>query len=402
MTAAHDETSTAPDAATAAFDELGRRAGEALRGPADPAALRRVIVRGRRQQTVRRVAAVGGAGALVVAVLAATTLVRDDADSPSDQPNPTASSTTTPSTSVPSTVTPIVAAGEPWIAQVRDSGDGFVIQLVRPDGTDWHPLPGLPAGGQDHPEWSPDGSQLALALTMDDGTTDLWVVGVDGTGAHAIVDCVAPCLSVDEPSWAADGRIAFQRTVETDTGIRSTVEVVHPDSTIDVVAEAPPTQVYLAPDWAPDGGSLVVEVIDVPEPDPEVEPAGGAIGIIDLAAPADGVRMITSPDRFGNNPDWSPNGDLIVFAERTLASSETTNLFTIRPDGSSRAAITQYADGNGSATFPAFQPDGQRIVYTFVTPSAQNAAMSVALDGSDRRPALTADSVGSQSVVRPI
>jgi hypothetical protein len=408
MTAAHDDPPTVDETGDA-FDELGHRAGEALRAPADRAALRRVMARGRRQQTAHRVAVVGAAGGLVVAVLVGTVIVRDEASPPSDQPQPTISASTLPTSTVPTTAaattTAGVADGQAWIAHVRDTGDGFRVHLVRPDGTGLHPLGGLPAdSGSNHPEWSPDGGRLLVVATGR--TTDIWMVDADGSNGRAVVECDTPCVWADEPSWSADGRrIAFQRLVDTGAGILSTVEVLDLDSsTIDVVAVAPPRTMYAAPDWSPDNASLVVEVVelaDLSSADIAVESTGSALGIIELATPDAEVRMITALDRFASNPDWSPVGDLIVFAERAETSSDATDLFTIAPDGTGRSALTDHAAGTGSATFATFEPSGRRVVYSLTGSSGRDVVMTVSIDGSDRKPATDGDSLGMQPALRP-
>jgi hypothetical protein len=57
----------------------------------------------------------------------------------------------------PDTTTPVIGAGEEWIAyQGVEPG----IKLTRPDGTGSHVILG-PPGEQNHPDWSPDGSEIA-------------------------------------------------------------------------------------------------------------------------------------------------------------------------------------------------------------------------------------------------
>lgn len=292
--------------------------------------------------------------------------------------------------------------GEVWIAHQRQGRQGYGIYLIRPDGTGLHtPFADVPGGVQEHPVWSPDGTRLVFSVTADDETEDLWVSGVDGTDATTLIDCVAPCVWVDEPSWSLSGdRIAFQRMVSIGDEVRSSLEILAVDTgAIDVVLEAPRNVVYLAPQWSPDETRLAVEVMDLPEPTLEAEPVGDAIGILDLANIPAGIRMITDPALFGNEPDWSPDGDVLVYAEQTLADSPQTQLFTISPDGKQRTQITTYA--GGSAVQPAFFPDGSRIIYSYSNPPQQESMNTIAADGTDRQTATPTDFVGIHPRVRP-
>ena len=292
--------------------------------------------------------------------------------------------------------------GEVWIAHQRQGRQGYGIYLIRPDGTGLHtPFADVPGGVQEHPVWSPDGNRLVFSVTADDETEDLWISGADGTDATTLIECVAPCVWVDEPSWSLSGdRIAFQRMVSVGDEVRSSLEILHIDTgAIDVVLDAPRNVVYLAPQWSPDETRLAVEVLDLPEPTLEVEPVGDAIGILDLADVPAGVRMITDPALFGNEPDWNPDGDLLVYAERTHVDSPQTQLFTISPDGIGKTQITSYA--SGSALQPAFFPDGSRIIYSYSNQPQQESMNTISIDGTDRRVATPTDFVGIHARLRP-
>ncbi len=109
----------------------------------------------------------------------------------------------------------IVQVGEPWIAYQWVQADGDGIYLVRPDGTDPHAL--LPDAKYNafHPDWSPNGKQIAFDAETGGGN-EIWVVNADGTNAAVIVprrtECAISCGDVALPAWSPDGsKIAFVR-----------------------------------------------------------------------------------------------------------------------------------------------------------------------------------------------
>ena len=112
---------------------------------------------------------------------------------------------------------------------------------------------------------------------------------------------------------------------------------------------------------------LAVEVLDLPEPTLEAEPVGDAIGIVDLGDVSAGVRMITDPALFGNEPDWSPDGDVLVYAEQARRFEANT---VIHDQPRRHRANPDHMVASGSAVQPAFFPDGSRIIYSYLKSAA--------------------------------
>jgi Tol biopolymer transport system component len=85
-----------------------------------------------------------------------------------------------------------------WIAFQRPYGE---LYLVRPDGTDLHPVPvELPSGaGARQPEWSPDGEWIVFALERD-GSSDIFAVRPDGTDLTEVTR--SPGADDTSPDWA--------------------------------------------------------------------------------------------------------------------------------------------------------------------------------------------------------
>lgn len=308
--------------------------------------------------------------------------------------------TPTPATDPPVTLTPTPAPatarptkpplptprpGEAWIAFQTNSAAGYGVHLIRPDGTGFHRWPSGIAGTHEHPSWSSDGGRILLNTIDPDGTEDLWIGNADGTEAQRILDCVDPCLSADEPAWSPDDRkVAFQRLVADEGGFRSTLEVLDvATGDVTVVLTMPEREIILAPRWAPNGASVVVEVIHLPQASLDVDPDGGGIGIVDLTAATPVVDLIVPFDTFAQSPDWSPIDDLIVFAQPSGPDQGAADIVAIRPDGTGRRNVTDVAKDGALAVQPAFTPDGQRVLFVLTRSGRRETVMAVVgIDGS--------------------
>jgi hypothetical protein len=88
-----------------------------------------------------------------------------------------------------------------WIAFEHPFGE---LYLVRPDGTDLHPVPvELPAGtGASTPQWSPDGQWIAFTLQQGQDA-NVYIVRPDGAGLHAITHVTG--AQETSPDWAVAG-----------------------------------------------------------------------------------------------------------------------------------------------------------------------------------------------------
>lgn len=310
-------------------------------------------------------------------------------DTPASSPGPTASATTE------------VLPGESWVAFQTNGANGYGVYLVREDGSGLHHWPSGIAGGYEHPDWSPDGQRILVNSVEADGTEDLWSANVDGSDAIRHLDCVAPCVWADEAAWSPDGtRIAFQRLVDGDGGLISTLEIldVATGGTTEVLT-MPELQVVLAPRWSPDGTHVVVEVVHLPEPSLDVDPDGGGIGVVDLTAAAPVVELLVPLTTFAQSPDWSPDGPQLIYAQPSSADPGLLDLHAIGPDGTGERRITDLAANGDSAIQPAYAPDGERILFLLTRTGRQETVMAlVDLDGSDVRPATAA---GYQDAFHP-
>ena len=230
-------------------------------------------------------------------------------------------------------------------------------------------------------EWSPDGTRLVFT-TRGGETEPLYEYDLATETSRQLFACDDPCLGDDEPVYAPDGdRVAFIRAlapfvmseavgseVPSDCGLwigeRSSGEVTQITSNTD-----PPCDREYSPHWSPDGTQLTYWR----DPYANGEPTGTAVFVIN----ADGTdeQQLTDPAMFAGYPDWSPDGEWLVFSTYPLLEfqcCQVSNLYRMHPDGSGMEQLTHYETEALRATQPRYTPDGQWIVFTAVTPTSRN------------------------------
>jgi TolB protein len=112
-------------------------------------------------------------------------------------------------------------------------------------------------------------------------------------------------------------------------------------------------------------------------------------------------RRLTEPRMVAGEPDWSPDGEWIVFSTYPLnvfQSGGDSQLYRMRPNGTGLEQLTRLEDVR--ATQPRYSPDGAWIVFTSVTGS-QRSLWAVPAEGGE--PVVLADqgSIHTHGVWQP-
>ena len=115
----------------------------------------------------------------------------------------------------------------------------------------------------------------------------------------------------------------------------------------------PPCDREYMPHWSPDGTQLTYWR----DPYENGQPTGTAVFVIN----ADGTdeRRLTDPAMFAGFPDWSPDGEWIVFDTYPLHEfqcCQVSNLYRMHPDGSGMEPLTHYVTEDLRATQPRYTP----------------------------------------------
>ncbi len=290
---------------------------------------------------------------------------------------PTATATPSPAQASPAAVSPSpvvsppaaegpidILPGDPWLVYAWYPESLF---LVRPDGSDRHRLDlGIP-GEPFAPSWSADGERLAFA--MRDETTpngSIWASDADGSGAEPLYDGDGDCnFGAFWPQWSPDGsQLAMVCYHGTEAEAYTSVSLLDPVTSerTDLVDLLYPMTIDNPPSWSPDASALTFEIITWDPTDQFVQES--VVATIPTAGGE--IARLTDPTLFAGHPDWSPDGSLITFNTYDTGNmhgiAEPSNVYTIAPDGSGlRQVSTASKDGFMRLGQPFWSADGSRI-----------------------------------------
>jgi Tol biopolymer transport system component len=261
-----------------------------------------------------------------------------------------------------------------FAAQLHGSTTGLVIAVMRPDGTGFRQVTGLPADHQADPliarygyasdaspPFSPDGRTIAFVRAYTEGINSLCMIDVDGSNFRVVLrDAQAGDLA-----WSPDGRtIAFYS--EQDGGIH----LVDVDGTNERVLwqrTGGPNQD--SPSWSSDSSQVYY--------------ASGNVWVAN--ADGSGSRVLADLPR---NVGWvavSPDGSTIAFSEQEPGGNGSA-IWLMDADGSNVRRETDTTSGNWFGV--TWAPDGSRLLIVddrgtavFINPDGTSTGRLMVPDG---------------------
>lgn len=294
--------------------------------------------------------------------------------------NTTAGTAQSAATTATATTAATPAAGPPpprgRILYTDETTGRDQVWVVGSDGTGLHALRAMD-GEQAHPGWAPDGRRVVFARDLERGG-GLYLMRPDGTR----VTPLAGGRNAGDPSFSRDGRwIVFTRDVsERENGLA-----------IIPAGGGTPRRVTTNPEhggagggecgcdvdarFTPDGRHIVFQRLRHDETD-------SAIFIV--GRDGRGLRRLTDWKLAAGLPRVSPDGRLIAYSTNTNESGEVANVWVMGLDGAGARQLTRQADGGG--TFAgSWSPDGRWLSVTSDRARGKPHIWVMRADGSGAR-----------------
>ena len=194
-----------------------------------------------------------------------------------------------------------------------------------------------------HPEWSPDGTQIAYTGWSDETKQDIFIASKDGSTIQQITFEVS---YDNHPFWSPDGRSLGFSSNRVDEQ-RYYIFTVSTDNE-EIKQVSPDTVLVQAGDWSPDGNKIVFDGLFSTNTEDHF------LGLTDLST--NETEFFLADATYKGWPQFSPDGAQVVF-ESLL--SHDYNIWTANTDGSNLTQITTVG-----GEYPTWSPDGEWILYS--------------------------------------
>ena len=235
------------------------------------------------------------------------------------------------------------------IAFVSDRSGMFDLYTMLPDGAELRQLT-FDVDRELGLAWSPDSSQIAYESSNPGRSKRIYVIPADGGEPNWIFQ---GDRYAGDPSWSEAGIALYAGRCMVDdcrTNMKAmTYEIysMQPDGS----GFSPVTfdsSLDLSPDWSPDGQRIVYSSYRGTD----------SLSLFIIAADRKGGRQsLFIETSLNQQPAWSPDGSLIAFSSTRTGDRE---LFLIRPDGS---ALKQLTENPAEDITPSWSPDSKRLAF---------------------------------------
>lgn len=241
----------------------------------------------------------------------------------------------------------------------EDHVKGQIVSLysIDPDGSDVTPFLDCEVA---RPRFSADGRRVALAIVMSDQSFQVATMAADGSDLRILTDTPG---YAETPDWAPDGSwliyshapracVDFEDCVIND-GNLWTLWRMNADGSDQQLIGNPDTFDW-EPRISPDGREVVFTRFD-PASDWSM-----TLMIRDLLTGKE--RVVTTDDRHLEHPDWSPDGQWIVYNPTDCEDCQGVERVPA-DDPSATPEVLYPADATHAGFKPVYSPDGSRIAF---------------------------------------
>lgn len=255
----------------------------------------------------------------------------------------------------------------------RDHSWGAVF-VINANGKGTRQVTHPPRGTKDdQPDWAPGGSRITFERCPSEGVCRVATIRPDGSDLQYLTPDCPPgerppeCGDIRGPAYSPDGnRIVFGQAsgqVKSDPVVYDQIERFSL-KLMDANGENVRT-VYAIdnfegdlnyPQISPDGKQIVFERANSSRSEPQ-----GARAVFTIGVDGTGLHKVTPwAMNGGDAPNWSPDGELIVFRSNVESGAKQSQVYVVRPDGTGMKQLTHFKQGT-IVTSSSFSPDGNWI-----------------------------------------
>jgi Tol biopolymer transport system component len=236
--------------------------------------------------------------------------------------------------------------------------DGDVYTMT-PTGTDERQLTNLgPNNSAFWEHWSADGRQIVFSEfpTSNNFNGELWVMNADGSHQHLLLRETA--YDEEAPSFSPDGRwVVFTRCRVAQESC-AIYRIRTNGTELTAITHFQKEIGDWEPVYSPDGSKIAFTGFSR---------GGLLVSIYLMDADGSDIRLLTPPAFTAVNPQWSRDGEKIVFRNHFF-NPQNNDIWVIRRDGSGLTRLTgnihtEYELQSYINEGPSFSPDGQAVVF---------------------------------------
>jgi Tol biopolymer transport system component len=234
-----------------------------------------------------------------------------------------------------------------WEIVLIDSETGKISEIIDPNGQDRVKL---------YPSWSAETGQLLYITQVPSPTEDLPWLAKNVLSLYSPEDSTIrqfDCPTCEWPAWLSKSTVLVNANLSKNENERPDFGLAIFDITTERLTELIKTDLIGPFAVAPDGTEILL--ID-----------DQCSGIWNYTIGAEGITsFIDSSELYECDPNWSWNGQKIVYTEKDPPLGAPTYLMISNADGSNPLRILEPELANYQIRYPAWSPDGTSIVFTY-------------------------------------